>query len=290
MKDIRPPTQQNKWPIRPETSSKSRPETIEEQGEESAASSLAAGSQEPGPPVPALFKPAPPSAARSLWGRTTGLGVPKKPTSAELTPPSTAGASLSLASPSKPMPSLAHSLTPSVTPAQTPTSGAPGGQPLPSIQIQPKSITSPDYQSMIATLVDMRVDLKMEIQKINSKIGEMQEKLIEFSRHPPSQLPPTTAGPGPSGLSPSPSTSKARSPGAHRKHSHSHTATSGGGLAGATLGTDQKAGKIVAQEKVRESLLEREKSQDQTTDRTDRTDRTDAGTATDEDQDQTSKL
>ncbi|XP_074594624.1 potassium voltage-gated channel protein ether a go-go isoform X2 [Brevipalpus obovatus] len=43
--------------------------------------------------------------------------------------------------------------------------------------LHPKSITNVDYQQIVASLIDMRVDLKLEIQKLNNRVNKIDEHL-----------------------------------------------------------------------------------------------------------------
>ncbi len=105
VKDIRPPTQANKWPRVP-TSGSARPETIEESNE----------SQE---------------------------------SDKKMTQTSNEGESSKTSDSTK-------------------------------VVIQPKSINSTDYQQIIASLIDMRIDLKLEIQKLSNKVTKIDEHISEI--------------------------------------------------------------------------------------------------------------
>ncbi|XP_027198883.2 potassium voltage-gated channel protein eag-like isoform X1 [Dermatophagoides pteronyssinus] len=50
------------------------------------------------------------------------------------------------------------------------------------ILVQPKSINSVDYQQIVATLVDMRIDLKLEMQKLTNKIGKIDEHISNITK------------------------------------------------------------------------------------------------------------
>ncbi|KPM09374.1 potassium voltage-gated channel protein eag-like protein, partial [Sarcoptes scabiei] len=50
------------------------------------------------------------------------------------------------------------------------------------ILIQPKSINSTDYQQIVASLVDMRIDLKLEMQKLTNKIGKIDEHISNITK------------------------------------------------------------------------------------------------------------
>lgn len=50
------------------------------------------------------------------------------------------------------------------------------------VLIQPKSINSVDYQQIVATLVDMRIDLKLEIQKLTNKMGKIDEHVTNITK------------------------------------------------------------------------------------------------------------
>lgn len=50
------------------------------------------------------------------------------------------------------------------------------------ILVQPKSINSADYQQIVATLVDMRIDLKLEMQKLTNKIGKIDEHISNITK------------------------------------------------------------------------------------------------------------
>jgi len=103
VKDIRPPTQGNKWP-RVATSGSARPETIEESAEPLEGGKMA----------------------------QTGIdGENSKSDSAK-------------------------------------------------VVIQPKSINSSDYQQIIASLIDMRIDLKLEIQKLSNKVSKIDEHITDI--------------------------------------------------------------------------------------------------------------
>lgn len=103
VKDIRPPTQGNKWPKVP---SSSRPETIEESTEPATAETAVA-------PVD--------SACSRPRASVTSL-------------------------------------------------------------VQSKGITSSDYQQLIATLIDLRVDLKLEMQKLTSRVNKIDQHVEELGR------------------------------------------------------------------------------------------------------------
>lgn len=116
VKDIRPPTQGNKWPKVPSTS---RPETIEESTEPATAETAVA-------------------------------------------PVDTAG--------SRPRASVTS-------------------------LVQSKGITSSDYQQLIATLIDLRVDLKLEMQKLTSRVNKIDQHVEELSRRlDPSPFPALQQG------------------------------------------------------------------------------------------------
>ncbi len=106
VKDIRPPTQGNKWPRVP-TSGSARPETIEESNE------------------------------------------PQESDSKKMPQISTEGESSKTSDSTK-------------------------------VVIQPKSINSTDYQQIIASLIDMRIDLKLEIQKLSNKVTKIDEHISEI--------------------------------------------------------------------------------------------------------------
>ncbi len=106
VKDIRPPTQGNKWPRVP-TSGSARPETIEESNE------------------------------------------PQEGDSKKMPQISTEGESSKTSDSTK-------------------------------VVIQPKSINSADYQQIIASLIDMRIDLKLEIQKLSNKVTKIDEHISEI--------------------------------------------------------------------------------------------------------------
>ncbi|KAI1287678.1 Potassium voltage-gated channel protein eag [Halotydeus destructor] len=101
VKDIRPPTQGNKWPKVPTAT---RPDTIEESSEQAPD--------------------------------------PKQP-------PDKGGAS----------------------------QGAPSA-----VTVQPKSINNADYQQIIASLIDMRVDLKLEIQKLSNKVVKIDQHIEDVTK------------------------------------------------------------------------------------------------------------
>lgn len=119
VKDIRPPTQGNKWP-RVATGGSVRPETIEEASED-------------------------------------GLDKKRELTNA----PSDAAAIISAAAARQQQPSSSDATK---------------------TMIQPKSINSTDYQQIVATLIDMRVDLKLEIQKLTSKMNKMDDHISNITR------------------------------------------------------------------------------------------------------------
>lgn len=48
------------------------------------------------------------------------------------------------------------------------------------VVIQPKSINSSDYQQIIASLIDMRIDLKLEIQKLSNKVSKIDEHISDI--------------------------------------------------------------------------------------------------------------
>ncbi|RWS11125.1 potassium voltage-gated channel protein eag-like protein, partial [Dinothrombium tinctorium] len=48
--------------------------------------------------------------------------------------------------------------------------------------IHPKSINNADYQQIIASLIDMRVDLKLEVQKLSNKIAKIDEHVSELTK------------------------------------------------------------------------------------------------------------
>ena len=103
VKDIRPPTQGNKWPKVP---SSSRPETIEESTEPAMAETVIA-------PVD--------TASSRPRASVTSL-------------------------------------------------------------VQTKGITSSDYQQLITTLIDLRVDLKLEMQKLTSRVNKIDQHVEDLSR------------------------------------------------------------------------------------------------------------
>ena len=47
------------------------------------------------------------------------------------------------------------------------------------IVMKTKSINNSDYQQIIASLIDMRVDLKLEIQKLNNKVSKIDDHISE---------------------------------------------------------------------------------------------------------------
>lgn len=104
VKDIRPPTQANKWPR--VTTGGSRPETIDESSEqEEVRALLEQGIQQ------------------------AGQDATRKPSMAA---------------------------------------------------VHPKAINNADYQQIIASLTDMRVDLKLEIQKLNMKVSKIDETITQL--------------------------------------------------------------------------------------------------------------
>ncbi|KAI2805179.1 Potassium voltage-gated channel sub H member 5 [Blomia tropicalis] len=50
------------------------------------------------------------------------------------------------------------------------------------VVIQPKSINSVDYQQIVATLVDMRIDLKLEIQKLTTKMVKIDDHITGITK------------------------------------------------------------------------------------------------------------
>lgn len=50
------------------------------------------------------------------------------------------------------------------------------------VVIQPKSINSADYQQIIASLIDMRIDLKLEIQKLSNKVSKIDDHIADIVR------------------------------------------------------------------------------------------------------------
>uniref|UniRef100_T1JZC8 Cyclic nucleotide-binding domain-containing protein n=2 Tax=Tetranychus urticae TaxID=32264 RepID=T1JZC8_TETUR len=114
VKDIRPPTQGNKWPRIPTSSG--RPETIEEAKE----------------PI-------------EITGTTTSSTTTSMGTTGKMTGDST---------------------------------GEKGDT---KIVLHPKSINNVDYQQIVASLIDMRVDLKLEIQKLSSRVNKIDDHLAELS-------------------------------------------------------------------------------------------------------------
>lgn len=116
VKDVRPPTQGNKWPRVP--TGANRPETIEESAE-----------------------PSDPSGKAEIEQQTKSVASSGQPP------------------PSPPVP---------------PTSGP--------IVVKPKSINNADYQQIIASLTDMRVDLKLEVQKLSNKIAKIDDHIDELTK------------------------------------------------------------------------------------------------------------
>lgn len=119
VKDIRPPTQGNKWP-RVATGGSVRPETIEEASEDG------------------LEKKREPASVTTDSAAILAAAAARQP------PPSTTDAN--------------------------------------KLMIQPKSINSIDYQQIVATLIDMRVDLKLEIQKLTNKMNTMDDHISNITR------------------------------------------------------------------------------------------------------------
>lgn len=125
VKDIRPPTQGNKWPKMPSSATAQRPETIDETCEPDAinlatAAAVAAGAK--------------------------GTLVDKDKQSAA-----------------------------KVTGAAPVTASA-------ATIVMPRSINNSDYQQIIASLIDMRVDLKLEIQKLSNKVGKMDAHVEDVTK------------------------------------------------------------------------------------------------------------
>ena len=50
------------------------------------------------------------------------------------------------------------------------------------VVVHPKSINNTDYQQIVASLIDMRVDLKLEIQKLVKKVNRLDEQLNDWSK------------------------------------------------------------------------------------------------------------
>lgn len=50
-------------------------------------------------------------------------------------------------------------------------------QPGEDVIIHPKSINNIDYQQIVASLIDMRVDLKLEIQKLSNRVNKIDEHI-----------------------------------------------------------------------------------------------------------------
>lgn len=134
VKDIRPPTQGNKWP---KVSSSARPETIEETSETAPDKQLPTGQDS-----------------------TTATGTKQQVTS------KTAAGVVSTA----------------VT------------------TVQPKPVTSADLQQLIATLIDMRIDLKLEIQKLNNRINIIDQHMEDMAKK--LETPPPLEIRSPAALSP----------------------------------------------------------------------------------------
>ncbi|CAG2111451.1 unnamed protein product, partial [Medioppia subpectinata] len=112
VKDIRPPTQGNKWP-RVATGGSARPETIEESTE-------------------------PQDSEGKRVSQLSQLAIEGDPTAVKTVSEST------------------------------------------KVVIQPKSINSSDYQQIIASLIDMRVDLKLEIQKLSNKVSKIDDHISDI--------------------------------------------------------------------------------------------------------------
>lgn len=72
-------------------------------------------------------------------------------------------------------------IVPQISVDGEPTSrGGGGGSDVSRVVIQPKSINSADYQQIIASLIDMRIDLKLEIQKLSHKVTKIDEHISDI--------------------------------------------------------------------------------------------------------------
>lgn len=134
VKDIRPPTQGNKWPRIPTSSG--RPETIEEGREPETTGPLT-------------------GTTMAATGTGGGLGLLAAAVAASK---SGIGAHDTLSEGGKGV-------------------GSGGGGGDTKIVLHPKSINNVDYQQIVASLIDMRVDLKLEIQKLSSRVNKIDDHL-----------------------------------------------------------------------------------------------------------------
>lgn len=50
------------------------------------------------------------------------------------------------------------------------------------IVVHPKSINNADYQQIVASLIDMRIDLKLEIQKLVNKVNRIDDHLNNLNK------------------------------------------------------------------------------------------------------------
>lgn len=121
VKDIRPPTQGNKWP---KVSPSARPETIDETSEPTADGQSKQSGEKP--------------------KHVVGTAIA---TSTAVTT----------------MPPIAASSTSTAV-------------------VQPQSINNADYQQIIASLIDMRVDLKLEIQKLSNKVVKIDQHIEDVTK------------------------------------------------------------------------------------------------------------
>ncbi|XP_067144386.1 potassium voltage-gated channel protein eag-like isoform X1 [Centruroides vittatus] len=48
-----------------------------------------------------------------------------------------------------------------------------------------RNLSSPEYQKILSNLMDMRVDLKLELQRLNNRINRIDENLIDLLKHFP---------------------------------------------------------------------------------------------------------
>lgn len=85
------------------------------------------------------------------------------------------GQIVSKPSPQQPQPqSQSHS---EGLPAGPPPPPPPPSQGSEEVAFNPKSINNVDYQQIVASLIDMRVDLKLEIQKLSNRVNKIDEHI-----------------------------------------------------------------------------------------------------------------
>ncbi|KAG8196576.1 hypothetical protein JTE90_003588 [Oedothorax gibbosus] len=97
------------------------------------------------------------------------------------------------------------------------------------VQILTSGVTGNEYQQIVSSLMDMRVDLKLEIQRLNLKVSRIDEHLVELVKKMP-RLPCVE------------DTERTAEPYSRREHSTKHSSTGKGGKGHHSVGPSKKKG------------------------------------------------